>query len=902
VPALNIIAAPTSATGDILDALQDLSAINMVRPFIWLSGLDQSGLDATASLVCAGERFTAPLSQLLSGADGLGEQRWSHAQPDSFDHLRLGVLVPAYAGIDQIGRKEAVDLSAAIQANHRLRQLPMERLRVYLADPAANPIKNADPFEGWHNLLLDPQDSSGPGAGPVAWAGGAEGRYFGRRAVPGICGLFALWHCNDKGPLDGKGPPSTKGVRLVRSFYRSVNASHVADQIRSQVLNLRAGLPTSTLPGELTQVASDVNRLMLLGADSFLTANNDQLGLKQPESPPEVKKPAVGAIQILKMFFSFLWSSIRGTVKSWPKRMADKIAGKGARGASRLVFGLNDPPVVVVVAGQRADGKPAGWREVGNCIVKVAQQLGLDTPGPDDTSDLGDVWKAYGRKATALADGSASGANTTVPMANAKRLIAATPAQIMPDPLDNPFEIDPLLAGELELARLEPGDVAEAQDFMRRLRELAGHPGLGARAGFELDRLEDWTSSIRDTFAHRVGQSIAGNLLEAQRRFSHSLDQIHALQARDAALDNAQVTAAQEKTRGRVVLLSRFFVGAAAAAILLGIFGAVGGLISAVIATASLIAWFVALIGALVSGQRDVFTALLRTRGLEPALEVHRRNLAQAYKDHERLKLAYGQYLTWTAVYGEFLNRPFGRGNVAPPKAPPAPVGLPQAVQSAVATVMPDVAASVTAALRQRVFVPGWLGWAWREVLESAVQTLGPEDALALADQPERLFADPLGANSPLVRWRALILEHGVGTWAADALWAKAEKHLEPGQPLRDDLIAAVIVAGQSQPQAAGSFVNGLHPPNTPADSADTSLLTDEAILQGQAAFAPDCSAYDVSTRDLGFTATLTQTTSVIPAHRIKLFAETPSEGLLSFNRFEGSGASEETTGTGRGF
>ncbi|MDR1635662.1 MAG: hypothetical protein LBS27_12275 [Bifidobacteriaceae bacterium] len=856
MPVLNVIAAPKGPAGEILDALQDLSAIGMVQPFIWLAGLDGAGLAATGSWIRDGERFTAPLDQLLKDKGQEG-----------YDHLRVGVLVPAYPGVDQIGLQEAIELAAELETNPALSRTHAERLRVYIADPSAHPVEGIEPVLGWHNVLIDPENATSPGGGPVAWTGGADASDFGRRALPAICGLFTLWRGESTGALDGTVPPPNGGLRMIRSFHRKLDATNVVGAARQSVLSLDQGLPVSTVVGSETEAAPDPAALSYQMSKVFLADHGGDLGLGPREAIPVEEKKELGPGQTLKMFFSFLGSAIGNTVANFPQHVINKISGSVARKISNLVFGSNDPAVIVVVNGRRADGKPAGWRELGQQIASVADRMGFATT-PDAVPNFGSVWKSYGGAARALADGLPRGRDSEVPLTGTKRPIIPRPAQIVPDPREDPFQLDALLAAELGLAQVQPGDVAESEDLRNRLRMLASDRVLGARAGQELARLEGWLGTVGHTFAHNVGRFIAGNLLAALAQVRAYLTEIERRER--GAATSQDLADAQKRARRRILVILGIFLLGLVATVVLAVLDVLGVALAVGIGAALLIGWAVSSLLAFTSSQRDLFALANRVKTLEPALNALRRNLRQAYSDIQRLSLAYDQYLIWTAIYGEFLNRPFGRGKTAAPSPAVAPVGLPTAVQSAVVVTTPEVLAQVTATLRQGVFEPGWLEPAWEACLQSALETLGPQAAIALDGDPGRLYADR-GTNSYLALWSAAVLAHGVGQRAGETVWSKAESRLGPGEALREQLVQTVQTAAGTAPESAAWFQSGLATAANRVDAANSSLLDSEAVHQRLTVFEGPAEL-NSQELELSSTFTLTQSTGVIPPYHVKIF------------------------------
>ncbi|MDR1118395.1 MAG: hypothetical protein LBL01_03750, partial [Bifidobacteriaceae bacterium] len=621
--------------------------------------------------------------------------------------------------------------------------------------------------------------------------------------------------------------------------------------------------------GEESAASQDPDQVVATLAGAFLEAHRTELGPGRRFPAPSAAEVEIGPLKLIGMFFSFLGSTIVNSVENFPRRVVDSVSRKIASGTQKLVLGNSDPAFVVVVGRVRADGKPAGWREVAAQMPRLTQAVGAAR----SSHNLAPVWDDFAKATRTLGDGGERGSQLRAPAVGGKRQIVKQPERILPDPQADPFLIDPEIAGQLGVQRVEPGDVITVMDLNGRLGQLAADPLLGSKAGPERASLEDWARRTGRTFAHHVGHAISSGLLGVQNEIAGRLREIQALEAEGDAADALAQT--QRALRRRLLVWLGVFV---LAGVLLGVasiwLDLISGAAAAIIAAVLTLIWLIGSFLTFFSGQRDLFNLLKRANRHGPALDAAWQNLREALADHERLVMAYGQYLSWTAICGEFLHRPFGR--VAPPVPPEetAPVGLPAAVQFGVVSSDPPAASRVVADLRQSSFRPGWLEAPWTAALGAALPALGPEAQAALQNNPARLFADyGAGADSWLVRWQALIERDGVGARPLEVCWGAAARQLAAGSPLRDQLMTTVRVSGRNLPGSATAFATALAGAGG-FEQANSPLLSPEASVHGV--------RYDGPGRvfqregDLSCTATLTQTSGAVRKEDVLLFAQAP--------------------------
>jgi len=151
---LTVLLAPHTEAEEILAVLSDYSAVGLLSGFVWVDSADAGAASLPATVVRDGLANPVVLQQIVAA------QR--------FERLRLAVLVPL-----EVSPVSRVPLAVELQVEQIMRfgamGAPITLLRLLYTHGAAAAV-TADPsavLEGWHNLLIAPEDSAGPGLASV---------------------------------------------------------------------------------------------------------------------------------------------------------------------------------------------------------------------------------------------------------------------------------------------------------------------------------------------------------------------------------------------------------------------------------------------------------------------------------------------------------------------------------------------------------------------------------------------------------------------------------------------------------------------------------------------------------------------------------------------------------------
>src|SRR5699024_3165756 len=144
-----------------------------------------SGNAIPTTVIDGGHRLGMPLDAAVTA------QRWSR--------VRLCVLVPA------LGERPA----ASSRLEHSIHEVLLrsgaiqraELLRCIVTRPASGGGRGELAREGWHNLVIAPEESRGPGRGHTLLAPSTDPIEIGPNAAATIAGVSGLWMGLTSAPL-----------------------------------------------------------------------------------------------------------------------------------------------------------------------------------------------------------------------------------------------------------------------------------------------------------------------------------------------------------------------------------------------------------------------------------------------------------------------------------------------------------------------------------------------------------------------------------------------------------------------------------------------------------------------------------------------------------------------------
>ena len=814
--AFTVFIAPGGRADGVLAALTDLSAAGIVDRFGWIADPSPEVPADRLTVVDAGLATDVRLDQFVT------TQRTTV--------LRVCSLVPAYDGDRRLSIPAEVAVVSALATATAAGAVV--RIRCLLTGPQGCAADlDGTLVEGWHNIIVSPEDSRGPDFGRVPTAEDPSPAALGRTAAPAVVGVCGLWSGLEHAPLDDTAVLPGRVVRLARSYYRRLDTAAAEAALRRQVLAQDGELP---LPGDQrTRVVyvDDVGMAAHSMANALWRKHGDVL--RGPRIPYETETvDTLGGWAALTMFFGFLWAAIKNAPSAWYNKVVSNAAGRMAAQVQQAVFSEGNAAYEVVVRGRRADGGYADWREIGAASGHLSDTMTGHQPQQEAAADLSGVWQDYARAAMTLGDAGDRSGELPAIRVGAARGIVPRAQDAVPGSAERFGDIPGVIAAAVGFDGVDATDALGITDLRNRLGELQRDRDLGLAAGSTLTALAQWQRAHAHSFGAQVGDQLARAFHHCNQEVAQLWEKLRNAQAApEAPPSDLRLARWVQVTVAALVVLA-VVVGYLGYKEVIGVWTAVGIVVGAIVAA------LVCLAVAFVNIQRKLFALIHQRTSVTSAQRIDQQNLQAALSDLRRLSRAYGQFLSWSRAIGGFLAAPLGPDTHTDPAPVPIAWGLPMA--AGLGAVVPDDTETATAAgyLRRDLFHPGWLTDSWDKLLAAgAPQQFGYE--FAATSSP--LWTDPgRGTGSGLDRWSSDLFGGALTSTGAELVWRESLGLLGgPMAGLAGRLVGAVAVAGGPTVPVA-DFLGGLERPAAPAGSFPTTLLTDTAIAGSGARVATD--------------------------------------------------------------
>lgn len=853
---LTVVLAPAGLLSAVRDTLQDWSGAGLIDRFLWL---EPSMITGGGIAALSGEGIAA-LSVEAGRLDG--ETLQALAGRERFDRIRLAVLVPALHDAPLV--TSTIEQHVAQFLESSFGGTPVTRIRAIISRVGEVARHSALVVGGWHNVVLSPEDSTGPGVGISQLRATRDLAELGVPAAASLAGLLALWTGIETSVLDGEQLLPGTQVRLSRSYFRRLATAQLERDLRHAVFSTERGLPLPTQFGASTAYIEDSALATATMADQLWNRHAGVLKGARETAPPS-PFTRIGALEALRLFFTFLGAALRGAPAAWAAALVNRVSARAASAVHSLVFGSEPSAYAVVVNGVTAEGLPASWSDLTEAATTLDRALDVDPTMLREHAvhaDMSALWKDFASAAMTLADAG-------------ERVVGLTPVQIgtalgvlrnagLAVPAhDQSFSgVPPHLAASVGMGEVAPYDVLGAFALEERLRAVADQPSLGVAASAALHALGQWKAEHFDSFAARVGNRVGDSLYSTAAEIRSLLEQIKQAASADDLL--AEIAARQKRLALVLRVLAIVVVLALA---LTGVLYAVKQITMTtliVVLGGMLLAWLLGSLLTFLRGQRDLFALINARRAVMSNEQLARRNLRHALTDAQRLGDCYGQFLAWSKILGTVLTAPFGRF-VDTDDAPERQItGLPLAVGLGTAVAEPSVIAAAANEIRRDIFSVGWLTTSWEMAVANAYQQVGPLGVDLRAD-PQSIFrSQSTEAGNVLALWGDALLADGVDRSIADDHWTRILIALEGTRSaLGDSLLAQVADSRLDPPELVGhdTFMGEVDAvsQNGPG-RMDDGLVSDGARVRGVAVV--DQSFTQRSRSGLGRTVSLTQLTA----------------------------------------
>lgn len=851
--ALTVFLAPYGVADGVYAALSDLSAAGLVEPFVWIGPEVEHAVDSVV-VVDAGQATDVALADLVSS-------RMTSV-------LRVCTLVPVASSVLDKSRAQlsitattrAAEVLVSTTGAHRVIRIRCLLARV--GGVAGDTSMLA--IDGWHNIVVAPEDARGPDFGRVHLPPDPSDADVGRHAAPVIAGLTGLWSQVTHTPLDAAPVLPGQVVRLARSFYRKLETGDVEAALRAEVLTQQGTLP---LPSDQRSQVIYVNDVGLATATMADSLWRKYVGvLRGPRLPYDLSAPErIGPWAVLKMFFGFLWASIKNAPAAWYRKVADGVSSRVALSVQQAVFERAPAAYEVVVRGRTANGEYAGWADIGAASSQLSGALDQTENIHDNGADLSGVWQDYTRAALTLADAGTRSSDLPPIQVGSARAIIAAADDVVPGPTSRFTAIPGVIAAAVQSDGVDATDPLGIRDLRARLSELERTPDQGLAARAVLTDLNEWERRTSRSFGVAVGHRLAGAFGNSYGEVQQLLERLRtAQQPPEPQSSNMALARAIQVTLVILLLVSGVFAYFA-------IDGVLDWWVALLVVLALFVIWFGACAFMFIRTQRQMFAMLHQRRMVIGEFEIDKQNLRTALRDLRRLSQAYGQYLSWSRVLGSFLAAPLGPDHFRQTSTIQVGWGLPMSTGVGSAQPAADDVTTAAGYLRRELFHLGWLSSSWDDLVLSSIPPHHGGGQFGPGNRPYGMSADasPVwgdrgrGTGSSLDRW-SVDMFGGVRTsTGAELVWQRAVASLGgPMSELVPRLVGSVKVAGGPVVPLA-EFLVGLDADVPPAGTFDRSLLTDLAVTNAAADVVVDIRSRALT--GLGRVCVATQLSDAMP-------------------------------------
>lgn len=814
---LTVFLASSGVADGVRDVLRDLSAAELVAPFLWV---DDALVPSDGTRIPSVETVGGT-DRAVTVQDVLASRR--------VDLVRLCVLVPGAAGAVPVRARSERMFAELLSSNTGGARLV--RMRLLLRRPGDQQSGAAvTALAGWHNLLIAPEDSRGPGMGHESLTVTTDAVDVGRHAAPVVAGIAGLWTDVDHAPFDDEPVLPGNSLRVVRSFYRRLDTSHAEHQLHAELLDFGGQLPLPRDAGTPVVYVDEVPAASREMAQALWKKHGHLLHGGRVPTPEARPARVITFGDALRMFGRFLLAVLMNA----PSRLITRVSSAVASATQSALFGAAPGAYRVVAGGVDADGRQVAWteyesasRQIGAALDRVAGTVHPAAP------DLSALWRDYARSALTLADARERSAGLPPVQVGAHRAVLRSASDIVPGPADDFDDIPGVVSATLHAHTVEAPDILGVEEFRDQLRGLEQDPVIGLDARRTSSAVKAWSVRTRRSFAVGFGSILTGRLaadVAEAKTILKRLENVEEL--RDPAEESAEE---QRKMFWRVRVTTIVLL-------LLAV-------LSGILAWRQVISWWyggpaIALCVVVWAGvvavicqraQQKLEDMLARREAVTAAVEADRVNLRAALREIEHLTGAYRQYLSWSRALGAFLAKPLGVAEHTLTVHRRIEWGLPW--HSAIGSGSPaaEQVAQVADELRQDLFTVGWLTDPWDTVVNGAGAALG--GGAQDIDRDPSLLAVKAGAGSgsPLDEWSVRFHRGQVKSGGAALLWQRALDELTgPRAELSRELVSVVEhrVDGTVQRVGVDEFLAGVGRP-TSQSFFDRAAFSDTATMKG---------------------------------------------------------------------
>lgn len=840
---LTILVTESPRLAGIPAALRDWSAAGLIRTFAWVPPPLTGARGFEARLIDRGDVVVSSIGDLLARR--------------SPSHVRVVSLATDLTPAPE-SSQAAQDILGMIKgAGGEIRTTQMQLVVTRLGAREGR-LRG---MEGWHNILISPDDAAGPSRPHTTLDGPVSAEDMARFALPTVAIVAALFDGVDAGPFDNVTPPPGAEFLVLRAFARHLDAGAVRDALQAQALGLADGYPL-VLDGGTTPATyvENVDRASLDMARALWHRHSDVL-MSARRSPQLAPVEDLSIWKAFRMLWSFLWAAIVNAPTEWANRILYTGKVWVASTATRAIFG-NNSAFAVVVGGVRG-GSSSSWESQVHALGALENTLGPADEGHQVHARLDSLWQDFVAGGLTLLDGSTRRPDMEAARIGSETGIIRFGRLLAPSKTSDSFtDIPGVVRAVTETDSLAPYDTLSIRRFGGRLNDLAADPMSGADASACLARFQEWWRGISTTYTTKTALRLSD---EFERRLVEIAENTKILEAAQSTSGLPEEIGREQKRLARrlrwlLIALLLLIIGTVA----LGVLAIIGWLIAGIALAVWVIGWLVGSVITFARVQRRLFQLKnLRAEALSKA-DAAEYNLAAAIRDARRCGDAYRLLQQWAEALAVFARDPLGRASTEAVQGAGPGVDHPLAIQFGRAEVNDREIARIASVIRRQVFPVGWLSDVWDAFLGSAGQILGVRGTVLL-DEPGLLYRQRAVQEDVLLpMWIGALVKSGVPDVAGVQLWDRIVTSLQTTARAQLEQLLGQVRTESGEIVPLSVFLGGLTSDVASPTGFPTALFSAPAVTRDLP--RPVRTWRDERAEGLSRTVVLIQASDVMPA------------------------------------
>lgn len=514
-----------------------------------------------------------------------------------------------------------------------------------------------DRWHGWDTIVAAPEESISLDKEGIALfcdpANPAKVGELAGHAAAFICTATGLWSGIPGSPFDHT--DAVDDLRIGRSVHRRLDASAIADQVRSAALDPRSLRDARALPATGPQ---ELDRRVSAVAPRVRLAPVPPV----PAPPPPT---AIGLMDTLKLFFSFMWSALKGMPADMLRGAVTHVKEGVANRVQAATFGSNSLYAVTVGGVQattNADLSAEGQSQMIESVYgAVAGIDGIHMPDDEVGVSQADYWTAVVDETLTLVSGRREGQADDPPQqGGAPRYYKVK--ELAP-PVAGRWKPQGGALSGIPPEGIAPYDVLTARATLRAVeRDVdAGANAANPMAAQNRASLVEFVAPWRESFVGRIGINIADRLENELKHFDHILAEADRLgrEGRGAREELQRVQKSRMRTT-RILTAVGLLLMVLAVALHFTLLPALSLLL---VLPVIVMAWLIGMVVTFVRTQKRIFELIHKNNAQQAADDRVLQQLPVVIENAMRLMRVYEQYLVWAPTLSAFLSAPFGRAS-----------------------------------------------------------------------------------------------------------------------------------------------------------------------------------------------------------------------------------------------